>query len=74
MKPDAGDETPTIGGEVKQWLNVLTQVHEDEVLYDVLKEINGSSFKACRMINNFYKNNNGRYCEIVEAIENSNII
>lgn len=55
------DEGPGINGNisVRQWMShLISNVEEDLLLGDVLKEINGSSFKACKMINKFYKNNN----------------
>ena len=47
---------------------------DDDLMYQYLHIINGTSFKACNEINKFYKSSNSKFHTIVGQIEKSNII
>lgn len=47
---------------------------DDDILYHYLHIVNGSSYRACNEINNFYTQSNNKFQKIVGQIEKSNII
>ena len=69
---ETGEDDTSSSGDYR--LLQKLKLSYDDKMYQHLHIINGSSFRACNEINNFYKKSNNKFHKIVGQIEKSNII